>query len=1523
MNPSRLLPPLLMKSRPHRCLALLAGGAFLAGAGVVQAEAPANDLRAHAAPLALEQPVAGTTAGATVEEGEPLPEIGYRNTVWYVWTAEGPGPWEARVSYSSGYTSLSVYEEDDILREVAGGSFFRSESGAETIYSRAARFHSATGQRLWFQIYASGAQEFTLELHPLTGIPAEDSFAQAALLPSTVTAHPIPTASATLEPGEPPANRQHGSLWYRWSAPSAGFWLLKFEGISGAGVDAWRGTTLADLTSAVVAGTAVFPPDGSDPPPSLRAVVRAEAGETLHVRVLTADDATTALTIKPATPGDMFDEPVDLGAEESASHTRLLADAVTVERGEGSFHTGSQWMAWICPTEGIYEVEASAPKPSSGWGTISGMDPIIEVYQGDTLATLTQVPAVPLGIVRQPLRFQAQAGERFVIRAGLTPFAGFIGPTNGGGVTLSFGPTSISVLLRRLGPSPANDDFAAAGDLGSTLDLLVTGDNTGAGHEPGEPRGAYEAGDSVWHRWAAPAAGRYEYLGESPVYLTPKIYRGATLDDLVLAAAGAAGYGTNPPGHARLRFDAAEGEVFHIRLAGNGYGRQGAYSFSLRRLHSPANDLLAHAIALTGDLPLEATGDTTDAGVETPPEYSLEAWSSVWWKWTATESGWFELRGNAHLGVLENGNRYGYTLSSSNGFFRFQAAAGRVYHFRLAHHKDAEGPVALTLDRVSGLEHASAQTALEAEAALRFSTPPVPVAAGTYHLPNGSGSGALWLRWTPPASGWVSVDTGGSEGEVGLTAFAAENLSQALASSSFAGFIPGWTGPDERASTWTRPLEDPVIRRDLSLAGETRRLLLRVTAGRTYYIRAMPDGRLAFPQVCLNARLAGPPPALHAAHTRLRQANGASWLEVRLTVSTPNGFVEGVLSQPDQIQNSAANPIRFYDAHRIGGDAFAGEYRVMLPAPQTEAPYSFEPRVQIRDAAGGELSIQPAAQEIEPTPGPAILDNLPPQLDGVIASPPYVALDGEDVTVKLQLGISDAGGSGFAEGEIYLSSDSVATSPLQVVRFGSAQRQRGDGELGVYEVAVTIPAATPDGTVLKCLLRDAAGNAAGRWDYPVQSRPGTIIISPSVVITPVFDPVHVLPLVIAQRRPPDVDPPVIHDTTAEYLPGSGADGEMLLRARLTDTGSGLAGGRVVLADEHGLIATIHTFDASARVSGTAADGDYQLRIPLPAYGFGGPHRLRWEAQDAAGNPATPLILGPFILPDRTTGDQRRPRLIRLQISPSSVDLLAGPSTVQLSLAVNDDRPGTTARALVFDSHGRELATGGFLCLAAAMECEIDLSLPQVLTTGPSAEARVVVELTDAAGRTETYGPFGAAAWPDASAASLRLAPSVPGAFARWSAAWPGLAGLPADASRDTDNDSRPDLLEFALGTDPTRPDAGDPFAGRTPRLSLSGPFSSFSPGTPPQRLVSWSFQPAPWFAHDTDRFRADGWELIAETSTDLGIWEILPASPGGAIFPAGNHPADRVTIQQMPPVTDSSRWYRLNVRHHEHAAAGE
>src|SRR5262249_32328466 len=52
--------------------------------------------------------VDGTTFAATLEEGEPTADASVANTVWYAWTAPGPGP--VTFTYTSAFAgSLNVF----------------------------------------------------------------------------------------------------------------------------------------------------------------------------------------------------------------------------------------------------------------------------------------------------------------------------------------------------------------------------------------------------------------------------------------------------------------------------------------------------------------------------------------------------------------------------------------------------------------------------------------------------------------------------------------------------------------------------------------------------------------------------------------------------------------------------------------------------------------------------------------------------------------------------------------------------------------------------------------------------------------------------------------------------------------------------------------------------------------------------------------------------------------------------------------------------------------------------------------------------------------------------------------------------------------------------------------------------------------------------------------------------------------------------------------------------------------------
>jgi hypothetical protein len=253
-----------------------------------------------------------------------------------------------------------------------------------------------------------------------------------------------------------------------------------------------------------------------------------------------------------------------------------------------------------------------------------------------------------------------------------------------------------------------------------------------------------------------------------------------------------------------------------------------------------------------------------------------------------------------------------------------------------------------------------------------------------------------------------------------------------------------------------------------------------------------------------------------------------------------------------------------------------------------------------------------------------------------------------------------------------------------------------------------------------------------------------------------------------------------------------------------------------------------------------------------------------------------------------------------------VNLTAGPADITVSLAAADDRAGLTARLRILDGSGALLVEKQAGCDQPVLDCMASVPLPARALIGTSAGARVELILTDAAGRTESYGTPGGAPWPDGSAVSLTLGP-VSDPFALWAASWPGVSALPADAVRDSDHDGVADLLEFALGSDPGNGPAADVFAARAPQMTAGPDFSSVSlPNGVPNRLsVDFSCTPSPAFAKMGSEFRYGPWRLQLEESVDLSHWTAVAL--GDRTLTGEAH------LIRTPALTEPGRHFRLRL----------
>ncbi len=1467
---------------------------------------PPNDNRASAAVLVAGEATAGTTLEATPEDGDPA--INEYHSVWYRWTAGAGGYYAAKIQYPPAAVnwsraSVRVFRRaaDGAVTEVARDAFASVEA-AET--RSEARFFAEPGGDYEFFVSSPGGSgtPFTLTLAPFPVRAERDDFENAGLLGAD--GGTVSVTGATRQPGEPAApDAWQGTVWMNWTAPGTGWYLARVDNPAGSAVDVWRGATLATLTTAA----AGMPPGLMEAPYS-RITFRATAGETVRLRVLTEVDGVIRLSLAPAAAGDHFDDPLDAGSVSSFER-REDVENLTVESGETTDSTGSLWVRWVAPDDAVYRTEVVFPRP----GNIIGREPRIKVWQGDSLATLTASATVPLGIVKQPVFFRAVAGREYRFQAGITPLSGYLGMGGGGGIFL-LDSGKFTFRLQRMGEPPANDTFASAAVIGQGTGVTVTGTNVAATLEPGETVTAYEAGDSVWHRWTAPAGGgRWEALLESPALLKLQLYRGATLGTQTLVGSQSQ-YLTRQDGAMfplSLRWTAVPGETVYFRLSGRGYGTQGAYNLTLRKLNPPENITQALATTVSGPLPVSSTGSTVDAGPDVSSPTGTG--SSVWWKWTAPADGWARLTVTGGTADVRESGVFATGTSATNGMLRFLARSGHTYHIQVTTPTVLEGPVSWTLSAETGLTHTLPGEAADLGNAATVSSPPYLFTTGpAYAAGAGAGSSGyvragVWYRWTAPAAGWVSFDTEGSGLSMGLRLHSdAETSNDSVVAES-----NGW--PVLPYPEW-------------SSGAVFSRILWQVTAGETLWLEAIPltayDIVKSAP-VVVNILPAAAPPSISTLQTReltpLRP-DQPRFVEMTLSVVSPNGFA-GATGLPDWPVPLDGGPIArgftFREADRVSGDAFAGTYRAVREIPSGMVFPEGTVRVDVADVRGGSVTASPSLPGFIPDPLPALparsTDTIPPVLQSISGLPAELEFGGEAMELTLRLSIADLGGSGFLEGSVYFRNDAPGTYSLNgpfrewpAVNFGAAQRVRGDAAEGIYEVTLTIPAHLPlPGSGLYYSLRDAAGN-----------RPNTYRMGGDILM-----PVYELPVAIeaVEGLSRDMTAPFIAGAAAVYEPAalpSVPYGVVRLEATLSDDLSGVAGGTVSLVDANGAVERSVTFDARQRISGGALSGVYQIVLPVPSFGFGGRHTVRWTVRDGAGALVT-AESDPVTLPDRTGADQRKPRLQTFGITPVTVDLTAGPADITVTLGATDDLPGLTGELTILDSRGALLSSTPLTATGTTLDRVIPLTLPVRPVTGASTEATVLLTLRDAAGRGETWGLSSSPTWPVPGAARLTLAPAPSPALQRWAADVPGYT-LPSNLLTDTDGDGLVDLVEFALGLDPLVKTAADstvaanaafyPTAALAPLLLSDGrdPRSGSAPAVwlGPAQFPGFSFAPAAGFVKSGASTYTDGaWQITVESTADLLQWNAAPLPDRDA--------AGRVNLTESAPA--GPRWYRLKV----------
>jgi outer membrane protein assembly factor BamB/subtilisin family serine protease len=188
--------------------------------------------------------IRASNVGATTESGEPAhADVTGGPSLWWTWTAPTSTQVTLDTSGSSYDTILAVYTGSSLGSLVTVGS--NDDAAPGTLTSRLTLDVTAGTV---YQIAVTGKGGATGQTNLRIGsVPANDTFAKAQTVSGASFLLSATNLNATAEPGEPKpiAKSANHSVWYKWTAPTSGRFLLSAFALQ------------IDTTAAVFTGTAV------------------------------------------------------------------------------------------------------------------------------------------------------------------------------------------------------------------------------------------------------------------------------------------------------------------------------------------------------------------------------------------------------------------------------------------------------------------------------------------------------------------------------------------------------------------------------------------------------------------------------------------------------------------------------------------------------------------------------------------------------------------------------------------------------------------------------------------------------------------------------------------------------------------------------------------------------------------------------------------------------------------------------------------------------------------------------------------------------------------------------------------------------------------------------------------------------------------------------------------------------------------------------------------------------------------
>ena len=395
----------------------------------------------------------GSNYGATSENGEPAqggavpPSDLWGESVWWNWASAYSFPITISTTSGNFISTISLFSGNTItnLTHIA--------TSVGTTPTNILCFQPTPYVNYEIAVDGNSGVEgsFTMTIALATSTPTNDNFTNAIMLSGSNIFTTGNNLNATVETGEPShaGEPDAGSVWWSWKSSSPGRLFVSTAGSSfPPQLAVYQGPDVAHLTSIASASSSVIACPGFS---FLDFDITATSPQTYQIAVdgtpntnygqQTEGSINLALAFVPEPVNDNFASRIPL----TGSYLTVTGSVIAASQEAGEIVDGyssglrTVWYSWIAPTN-LGGTSGSVTLRVTGTGiSATTNDPIVGIFQGNSLTTLSNVPVVTelFGNMRQ-VNFTAQAGSTYQIA-----IAG--GQSTGEGVDTSFAQRTSAV----------------------------------------------------------------------------------------------------------------------------------------------------------------------------------------------------------------------------------------------------------------------------------------------------------------------------------------------------------------------------------------------------------------------------------------------------------------------------------------------------------------------------------------------------------------------------------------------------------------------------------------------------------------------------------------------------------------------------------------------------------------------------------------------------------------------------------------------------------------------------------------------------------------------------------------------------------------------------------------------------------------------------------------------------------------------------------------------------------------------